>query len=432
MTVMRPLVMVSTLLAAGVAVAASGQHHNAATNYNKLDEVMGHNSVRAHVSTTDWTNRVSVSGLFNVQATYANQGWGQPGVQSKYQAGVFGVLSDAGKVADAPHTHGVFVNNANLLVDAKVNHYTNAHVGLVYQAWAGSNLEGFSGAEVDEAYLTISDFAHNPFFLQVGKEFTPFGNYDPYPQTYSLPQLLAQTNDSVVRFGYVGDNGINGSVWVFNGPMSGPVAGTEGNYATRIRNFGASLGYRGAYAGKNYAITAGYVQDIRDSDFISSAISSRSIFANGPVAGSVRSNGLALHGEMASGPFYFDANYVGALGNIGGRQPSAIPAPSGVTQTGTRIWAYEMNADYAFNAAGYDSHARLGYQRSGQADVGVFNMPRIRYVGDYTAHVAQHTDVAVQYVHNEDYKQSAYSSVKDVEGTGRNSNVASVRLSVRF
>jgi hypothetical protein len=154
----------------------------------------------------------------NVDARYGNRG----------PLGIVPIFSTC------EDSHEINVNNANVFVDAAINHCVNAHIGFAYVADSVNLFDTglhtvadfspitesvrsdkgsvFAGGEVsvDEAYITIRDFANTPLYFRAGKMYLPFGVYhNPYPITYSLPQLLSQTRATAVELGFVCNWGLS-------------------------------------------------------------------------------------------------------------------------------------------------------------------------------------------------------------------------------
>jgi len=447
-------------------------------DYKTQFDTMAHNNASSPVSSSNWTNRIHISGEVNVDARYASRG--PIGIVPVF------LMSD--------DSHEVNVNNANLYVDAHINRCVLAHIGIAYVddgvnlfdtglntlAWftpvtksvrsdKGSVFAGGT-LSVDEAYITIRDFALTPVYFRVGKMYTPFGSYkDPYPLAYSLSQLISQTRATSAEAGFVSSYGLYGVVWAMDGKYSslnwsdeefdpeqdgngwdkwnhGESNGKEGIVQehipyTRINNWGIKLGYRGTFHSICYHVNGSYMKDIRDVNYFSDIqdlfeftfvdSSAQMDHTNG--FGMRQAGGVSLHGDFSFGPVSLEGNYVAALRNM-------IHETNG-EGTNTRAWAGDITGTYFFNLWGFDSNLDLSYQRSGQAG-GV--MPEWRFQGDVNVIILPHTTVTVMYQHNRDYDKhedsfchfinefSGGASGQVCGGTDRSSNTAAIRLGVVF
>lgn len=394
------------------------------TDLSRTYAMIDHNTTQSSARGFNWTKFITVSGILNVDATYASHGWSDlvPGYIPSFQT-------------DVPHASDITVNSANLLFDTRINHFTAAHVGLVYQDRVGPIVGSLSGSlgylrdstecydisrlrspvRVDEAYITLANFSREPFYLRVGREFVPFGSYDDaYPLTYSLPQLLSQTNASVVQLGYATSQ-MHLAVYAFNGAMSGAINDFPMSLASRASNYGVKLAYMGAYKDVAYHADVAFIRDIRDSTFNADNIISTTSCENSN-EDTRRAAGMSAHVDMKRGPFDLNLDYVTALRHI--------YYSSGIESRG---WAYALLGGYTFHTYDYVSKVNVGYQRAGQQDN---ILPKYRILADYNIVLGRHTEATVQYVHNKDFSDG--STASRAGHNGQSDNVINVRLGLHF
>lgn len=422
---------VALLVAVGLSTTAVAHPKHRTTvesDMSKTYAMIDHNTTQSSGRGFGWTKYITVSGLLNVDATYASRGWNAttPGFLPAFPGGQD--PSNTADSSDVPHASDIAVNNANLLFDARINHFTTAHVGLVYQDRVGPHVGSLVNGEsviekdatecydksrlqspvhVDEAYITLANFSREPFYLRAGREFVPFGTYDsPYPITYSLPQLLSQTNATVVQLGYATSN-IHLAGYAFNGVKSGATYGFPTSLVSRVRNYGVQLAYLGAYKDVAYHADVAFIRDIRDATF--NAVSIDEIAggcdnANSPTR---RAAGMSAHVDLRRGPFDFKLDYVTALRHV--YEDDSVD---------TRAWAYALLGGYTFHTYDYVSKVHVGYERAGQSGMNI--IPKYRILADYNVVLGRHTEATVQYVHNKDFSD------------GETSNVVNLRLGVHF
>lgn len=429
----------------------------ARTSLTRIMSMVDRNTTQSSGRGFNWMRYITVSGILNVDATYRNRGW-NPVVPGFIPA--FPGDDCEEPECNVPNATDISVNNANLLFDVRINRFTKAHVGLVYQDRVGPHVGALgykvfddeplsslysaystidedianpcydktrlhSPVHVDEAYITLANFARSPFYLRVGREFVPFGhNENPYPITYSLPQLLTQTNAMVVQVGYATSR-MHFTIYGFNGPISGSINTIDSSdpvYSTawisRVRNFGMKFATLGSYRNTTYHVDVAFMRDMRDATFNTVGIINsheNCDYASAPETRRV--GGFSAHLDLVRGPFDFRLDYVTALRHMTDNSPGI----------NTRPWAYALRGGYTFHTYNHVSKVNVGYQRAGQEDN---ILPKYRFLVDYNIVLGRHTETTFEYAHNRDFTNGA--TVNPVGHNGKNSNVLSVRLGVHF
>lgn len=399
----------------------------------KLEAIIAHNNANAgmpYMSYMNWLKRIHFSGMINVDGKYTNRG--PLAIVPVFQG-------DQGNATD------INVNNANLFVDADVNKYVKAHVGLAYVADSVNTNDFFpvntntqdknsvfnsnSRLGVDEAYVTLSDFQQYPFFARFGKMYTPFGSYsNPYPISYSLTQLLTQTRATTAEVGFVhnlnlfnmGSGVLNASLFTFSGGQSSQRF-TNGQTYTKLDNYGAKIGYCSNAYDVAYSVNVSYIKDIRDTDFLNDVAAqingSSNVGLNWRRAGAVSANArLALENY----PIVIDGGYVSALRNVvnGGSD--------------TQIWAGDIGGTYGFRTLNHNSNVGVSYQSSGEA-AGL--LPKWRIQGDYAVNLMKHTMLTLLAQYNRDYgngKTVSFDPIQVPQATGKSNTLLAARLGVKF
>ena len=362
--------------------------------------------------TNDWANRITISGQIDVTTFWAADD------HFRYQR-------------NSNSNSGVELPNANIFIDAVVNDWVKAHAGLhvdhnvdrdglanVYDALYNYD----SNSWMDEAYVTVGNFAQSPFYVRAGREYVPFGMYDRNSITPSLTQMLTQTRANALQAGFVTANGFNGAVYAFNGTELDKNVGKR-----RVNNFGANLGFANSYNDVSYKASVGYIYNMGDVNYIHSGLES---LTNPTGTQDHVVGGVSLDGSLQAGAFDASAHYVTALKKFHRAEVSYIDN-SGFH--GAKPSAWGVDAGYSFATAGHDSRLGVGYQRSSQANnVGPevlwvlhYAMPKQRYVAQYDVNVAKNTDLGFQVYHDLDTKS-------DDGGFGNKNTTGVVRLSVKF
>lgn len=430
---MKLKLIVTSVILASAAVSAHADQQSMQTQLDamkaqiaQMQATMNSNNASANAPSDDWFKRISIGGLLNVQGNYANR--------SPVTYNYFGAPATADKNTSASN---IVIPNANVFVDADVSDWTKAHIGLVYgnqnqefdliRAGAYTAPEYASTANpvrVDEAYATIGNFAKSPIYAKLGKQFLPFGDYKPYQDmTTSLTQILSQVNATAADVGFVATNGFNGALYLLDGAQK-----ASRSYTNQVRNFGAKLGFGNKVNDLNYNIDLGYIRNMAD------VVGVRYTLGNDQQNSGYYTNatsGMSAGAAIKYRAFDADAKWVGALSKFS-PQDLSYPSTAEVTPTttGAKPAAWGVDAGYSFPVMNHDTRFGLGYQGSKQAsDLNLTtagaDMPKTRYLADYTVNVSKYTDLGFEVRHDNDYGLS-------VGGSGRNATTGSARVAVKF
>ncbi|MBU0743985.1 MAG: LbtU family siderophore porin [Gammaproteobacteria bacterium] len=394
----------------------------AKSNILSQQAVIDQNSALTPLCTDGWFNRIQVGGLANI-------------------IGIAGDRDPAGMFKDTSNSSDLYLNNLNLLVNAKLSSWSKFSFNLAYlgsptpwQHVAGMdthlNRNIKHSVVADEAYVQISDLTKSPFYFVVGKKYIPFGDYkNPYfpVQIMSPTQMLAQTNAVTAIAGLTSDFGLYANVSAFRGETA-PEGSTTGN----IRNFTAKLGYYenlDEFNIPNAHINAnlGYIHNLWDSQFFSPNAEpqyvwgSSNLKAGHPAVGYNIDpvGGASAHFDLAYKAFSMSANWVGSIKKM----VSSID--------NSKFWGADVGADYAFKTLDRDSHLGATFQWSGHGSWFTatnpdwsFIVPKWRLVGEYTVNIFKNTDLGLTVAHGKSYDFTP--------GTSRNTTVGLVRLGVQL
>lgn len=191
---------------------------------------------------SDWLGKIELSGLIEVEAGYVNT---DP---------TTGSSEDESDLTLA---------TVELGIDADFTKHVSGHVLLLWE-----EDEEDDHIIVDEAFIRLDGEDVLPFYLQAGKMYVPFGNFDSMFISDPLTLELGETRESAALVGYANDQ-FDLSVGVFNGDID------ETGKDDHIDSFVASAVYtlpEGAVAG--LALTGGvsWISNIADSDVLGDEI----------------------------------------------------------------------------------------------------------------------------------------------------------------
>ncbi len=290
---MKLKAIVASLLALGLsAPVLAAQPYYMDTSYqldvmrdqmNKVDMILDQNQPGGFDQPCGWTCRINVSGWINTDTYLANR----PPVFTTLNPLFPDIPPEGILLPTNGRASDLLLNNANLFFDARVNNWVTANASLVYSSLTAiPGSEGFYGIanslfvyrpvpsgnvvarSIDTAYATIGNFQASPLYFRVGKEYVPFGQYDPYAfvQSENPTQLFTEINAPTAQLGFISPNGLFGSVYTF----AGNPKLSDGGSTRRIQNGGVDLGSGFKLFNSRVNIGAGWLANIADSNFLSS------------------------------------------------------------------------------------------------------------------------------------------------------------------
>lgn len=451
---LKPIVASLMLLGLAAPAFADDSTANAATQpqldsmkaqINTMQAIINQNSVGGFDQPCDWMNRITVSGMINVDGYYSNrtQTFGfDPRGTSRVEPILPPGPGDRDTFGNGGNTNNLDINNANLIVDALVNDWTNVHINVLHTDRTNDAFTPWLNnvnATFDEAYVTIGNFCQSPVYFRAGREYIPFGVYQRYPMVMNPTQMLTETRATAAQLGFVSPVGVYGSLYAFRGLASDDdvnfVAGGEVQ-RPRVANWGADLGY--AYCDNvndwNTKLDAGWIRNMADVNYIAQNLGNNY---------EDQVHGLSLSADFGFQAFDASLRYVKALGDFD-RQDIAEFDKNRFGGVGdvenARPSAYGAEVGYSFAVVNnHSSRVAVGYQHTKEsssnvfpgfpgisvASVGGFGMPQERYYGSYTVNVSKWTDVGFELYHDRDYSTRHF-------GTGKNATAAAVQLGVKF
>ena len=175
MKLLKPII--ASMMLAGVTFPAfaaddtQAQLDSMKAQLAKMEAVIKQNQSGGFGQTQDWFKRITISGLVNADGYVSNR-----------------------SVGSNSSSNGLVLNNANLFVDAAVNEWTTGHMSFVYSDSKNStlNIDTRKNDVLDEAYVTIGNFAKSPVYFRAGREYVPFGTYERFPLVLNPTQLLTE------------------------------------------------------------------------------------------------------------------------------------------------------------------------------------------------------------------------------------------------
>ena len=279
-------------------------------------------------------------------------------------------------------------------IDIDLHKYVSAHILLL---WEEDDTEP---VDLDEGYIMLGNTEHFPLYLQAGKLYVPFGNFESHMISDPLTLELGETRETAAIFG-VEYKGLYGGAYAFNGDID------ESGDDDEIKCFGLNAGY--AFENETFGldIGAGWINNLGDSDTLGDTLPGEiKDYVGGLTAHAIFSwRGLQLIGEYLGATDDFEVDELEFKGV--GAEPET--------------WNIELG--HTFEIAGHETVVALAYQGSDEALA--LELPEERYLGTIGVGLIDGLSLAVEYAHDEDYDE------KD-GGTGDNADTITLQMALEF
>ena len=288
----------------------------------------------------------------------------------------------------------IVLATVELGIDIDLHKYVSGHILLL---WEEDDTEP---VDLDEGFITLGNTEFFPVYLQAGKMYVPFGNFESNMISDPLTLELGETRESAVLLGLEFE-GFYAGAYAFNGDIN------EIGDDEEIECFGFNVGY--AFENDNFSldIGAGWINNIGDSDVLTDALPGEiDDYVDGVTAHAIFSiQGFTLIGE------YLAANDEFELGELDFDGDGAEPE------------SWNIEAGYTFEVAGHETTLALAYQGTDEALV--LELPEERYMGTISVGLVEGLSLALEYAHDEDYDKSD-------GGTGDEADTVTVQLALEF
>jgi hypothetical protein len=363
---------------------------------------MSQNYGRARTAMPDWFNRIGVSGGVNFDAHWGNRNSGYEG----------------------ENVNRLTLNDTYLNVGATVNDWTKAFVSLSFSnpsgLLGGAPLAGqysnvylpVNDLTLEQGYVTIANYDVNPMFFQVGKQFTDYGRYTIHPLVRTMAQVMTESLATSAKLGFITQMGFHGDIYAFSNPAN------QAGFSHSNTIYGAGLGYDMINDALGFDVGVGYMSDLTGVNDINAALGNA--YAN---AGSYVHlvGGLAVYGDVNSGPFSLSAHYTTSIQSF---NPNDLSNQYGLAVgSGSRPWAADVTGGFGFNYWAKNQNVYVGYQTSNNAVN--LALPKQRWVVGYNVDMWKNTNLGLEYNYDK-----AYSSGNG--GNGNSSGTIGARASVKF
>lgn len=314
----------------------------------KLEEAMEHKDVLG-----EWANRITLSGTIEVEASYENMD-----------------VDDSSM--DDEDSSDLELATAELGIDAEIVKHVSAHVLFLY--------EDDEDVVVDEAIIRLDGEDVIPLYLEVGKLYVPFGNFESHFISDPLTLELGETRETALMVGFAND-WFEFSVGAFNGDVD------EIDEDNHINNFVAAGVFtlpEDSVPGLGLRAGVSWINDIADSDTLQDEDGVDGNDIESYVGGISAFVSVSLN-DM----FFLEGEYLGALEEF----EAGELAFDGGEAIEPKTWNVELA--YAMTEA-----LEVGLRYEGSKDCGDL-LPETQYGGVVSYNIFESTSLAFEYLRGE-------------------------------
>jgi hypothetical protein len=298
-----------------------------------------------------WAERVTLSGLIEVEASYENLD------------------------SEDPETDGdssdLTLATVELGVDVDIAKHVSGHVLFLWEE------DDTDPVEVDEGFITLDGEDAVPLYLNVGKIYVPFGYYESHFISDPITLELGETNESALKGGFV-YQGLELSVAAFNGDVD------ETGEDDHIESYVASVAYtlpEETVPDLGLMLGVSYISNIADSDGLAGE-------TPGEIADYVGGLGAFVSVSFRD-RFFFEAEYIGATDRFEAGELSF--------DDGQALEPKAWNFEFAFVPV---DRLEVAVRYEGGDDLGGFQ-PEEQYGVVASYGLFENTALSLEYLHGE-------------------------------
>ncbi len=305
-----------------------------------------------------WADKITLSGVIEAEAGYEDYDYNDPGEQDE----------DSSDIALA---------TVELGIDVDIIKHVKGHVLFL---WEEDDTEPVN---VDEGFITLDGEDVVPLYLNVGKLYVPFGNFESHFISDPLTLELGETRESALTVGCVNE-WMGFSVSAFNGDID------EIGKDNHIESYVASASFSvPEELISNFGIKAGvsYISNIADTDGLGDTITEDAggnKYIKDYVGGFNAFLSISFMDKL-----FLECGYLGALDEFEAGELSF----DGGNKFQPKTWNFEL----AYAAT---DRLEVAVKYEGGDDLGDF-LPEDQYGAAVTYGLFENTSLAFEYLHGE-------------------------------
>jgi hypothetical protein len=253
-----------------------------------------------------WADKITLSGVIEAEAGYEDYDYDDPGERDE-------------------DSSDITLATVELGVDVDIVKHVKGHVLFL---WEEDDTEP---VDVDEGFITLDGEDVVPLYLNVGKLYVPFGNFESHFISDPLTLELGETRESALTVGYANEC-VDISISAFNGDVD------ETGEDDHIESFVASASFSvPEEVSSNFGISGGvsYISNIADSDGLQDYLDEE--YGVDEIKDYI-SGWSAFLSVSFMDKIFFEAEYVGATDNF---EESDLGLDPGV-KFEPKTWNFEL------------------------------------------------------------------------------------------
>ncbi len=297
-----------------------------------------------------WSDKITLSGLIEAEANYENMDYDNP-------------------ATDDEDSSDITLATVELGVDVDIIKHIKGHVLFL---WEEDDTEP---VDVDEGFITLDGEDVVPLYMNVGKLYVPFGNFESHFISDPLTLELGETRESALTVGCKNE-WIDVSVSAFNGDID--ETGEDNHIESYVANVSFSVPQELI---SNFGIFAGvsYISNIADTDGL-----------EGETPGQIQDYVDGFNAFLSISfmdKFFLECEYLGALDEFEAGELSF----DGGKEFQPETW----NLELAYRAT---DKIEIAVKYEGGNDLGDF-LPEDQYGAAVTYGLFENTSLSLEYLH---------------------------------
>jgi len=296
-------------------------------------------------SLPDWKEKITLSGLIEVETNYEE--------------------------ADAGDTSDIALATVELGLDADISEHVGGHLLLLWE-------DGDNAVNVDEGFIVLDGRDITSFYLNAGKMYIPFGNFESHFISDPLTLEIGETNEHAVKIGYTGKSA-EICLALYNGDID------QTGDDNHIDDFTASALLTPDVSEKfNLILGLSYISNIGESDGLEGEIAT----PPGTIVNDVPGIGLSLNLAFLE-KYFVELEYISAT--------DSFQAGELNFDNGQAFKPDAFNFEFAFMAA---DNLELALRYESGSDLGDDFLPEERYGVAASSALYDNTTLSFEYLHS--------------------------------
>lgn len=317
--------------------------------------------IKEKALTKGWAERITISGVLEAEVGFVSTDF-----------------SDAAE-KDTDESD-IILATAELGIDAQIAKHVSGHILFLYE-----EDENDDNIAVDEGFITIDGRDVVPLYLNAGKLYVPFGNFESHMITDPLTLELGETGQSAIQVGFANEM-LDVSIAVFNGDVD--QTGDDNDINSYVGGIQFSLP-EGTVADFGLSAGVSYISNIADSDGLEGVVAT----ADGTIKDHVAGLGAFISVSFMD-MIFLEAEYIGALDKFQAGELSI--------DGGTEVEPSAWNLELAYSPV-EDLEVAVRYGQTDDIKGGVVDefLPETQYGAAFAYSLFESTTLALEYLKGE-------------------------------